>query len=191
MGYTEHLKALLRPLCVYELDEGSGASELSAMGCMFDGVFDQAETLEGECTVGTAQGYGLEYYEELLPKRPVNAGLGQRRKAISALMNIDGTSFTQKRLNETLLGCGIAASVRETEQHYTVEVTFPETKGVPDSIEEIKERIESILPCHLDCVYKYVFCTWGELETDFTTWESIEKLGTWGAAESYSPAQTE
>jgi hypothetical protein len=186
MGYFEHLKALLEPMRVYELNSGSSGAELKAIGSILDGIDNSIGIIERECTIGTAENLGLKAYEELLPQKPVDMGLAERRTAISSLLAIDGTSFTKNRLNLTLSGCGISAVVEETPEHYTVEVSFPENRGIPAEIEKIKERIEEILPCHLECRYKYVFCSWQELESNFGTFEDIEaKQMTWEDMETF------
>ena len=188
MGYAENLMALLKPLGVYAADGVWSAGEIYALGAALDGVDGVTGILDRECTLGTAESYGLELYEEILPNKPVTMGLEQRRHAIEALLSIDGMSFTPERLNATLAGCGLPAQVAETGEHYKVEVTFPENRGIPPEIDSIMSRIEEILPCHLDVVYRYIYCTWGELEQSFDTWGDIMDSGAlWSDLESFIP----
>lgn len=172
-GYNEFLKELLKPLGVYDLEEGAGAGELSALGDALDSIDLDSEGLENESTTVNATDYGIRLYEELFGYTPVYDDNASRRKAISALLMIDDGSFTQTALCQTIAGCGIAANVEETQEKFTVEITFPGYLGIPDNIDEIKSRIEKILPCHLNVIYVYVY----------TTWEELIKIGTWGDIE--------
>jgi hypothetical protein len=67
-----------------------------------------------------------------------------------------------------------------------VRVSFPDNRGVPDAFAELKERIEAILPCHLDIEYYIIYITWQELENWFITWGMVEDMHfTWDAIERY------
>ena len=101
-------------------------------------------------------------------------------------MRIDGRSFTIDALRDTLRGCGIPAAVSETGKPATVEVSFPGTRGIPDGMDELKRRIEMILPCHLEIEYFYVYILWQELEALLESWQALEALGlTWVELEKY------
>ena len=186
MTYAEHIKMLLKPLGIYELEKGLSAAEIEAAGEVFDGIDSISQTLDAESTAATAEGYGLEVYERILPNKPVFKSTQFRRDAICALLSVDETSFTAEALNRSLAGCGIPATVTETDEKYVVAVSFPGTKGIPDEIAQLKRRIEDILPCHLGVEYIFVYLTWEELEEYFNTWDSIETAGiSWKALEGY------
>ena len=175
--YGEFLKKLLRPMRIYEVDTGIGAAELEALGQGLDGVYSALEDTEREAVVTTARETGLEKYEALLPYRPAAPSLAERRAAIAALLTISGESFTEKALNAALSGCGITATVEETDAPMTVRIRFPGTMGVPEGIEELKERIEMLLPCHLAVDYFYKWFNWLELESTFADWQELEMSG--------------
>ena len=186
MGYEAYLKGLLGPLGVYDMENGSSAAELAALGAGLDGAAGALSELDGECTAGTAAGYGLALYEAILPERPVFRNTAMRRAALCALLSIDGICFTAEALNRTLAGCGLPAAVQETEAADTVRVTFPGSKGIPDDAADIEERVAAILPCHLACGFVFVFLTWAELESAFASWNALESAGlTWKGLESY------
>lgn len=186
MGYCDYLKNMLRPLKLYDLDEGYGADELSIEGACLDGV---AETLDGadrEMLPLTAAGEGLSRYEALLPYRPGSVTLADRRRAIMALLRVDDCSFTPDALNDTLSGCGIAATVEETGTAQRVLVRFPGVRGTPPAFGTLRRRIEALLPCHLEVGYALIFPTWSELEAWFPTWGAFEAGGlTWEGLEAY------
>lgn len=186
MGYAEYLRELLRPLRLYSLDTGYGAVELEQEGKVLDQCYNAIDQIETEAFLNTALDYGLEAYEALFPYRPASENLEDRRQAILALLRIDGGCFTIDALNDTLRGCGIHATVRESDTAMTVEITFPDMQGIPENMGEIQKRIEQILPCHLEVVYCYKYITWRELEAWFPNWAAIEaeKLD-WTALELY------
>lgn len=182
MGYSEYMKNLLAPMRVYELYEGFGADELDAVGACLDGVCRVFLEMERESTAATAVDEGLAAYESILPYIPVYGTEEERRAALCALLSIDGASFSRADIARTLSGCGVYAEARETGSPDTVEIWFPDKRGVPDGIEELKTRIESILPCHLEVVYVYVYPSWAEIERAFPAWEDIEGT-TWQTLE--------
>lgn len=190
MGYFEHMKTLLAPLRLYDLESGIGAAELQILGNALDCLSDRLEELEREAVLTTAESYGLENYENLLPYKPAWSNTAQRQAALAALMRIDGRSFSRQALTDTLQGCGIRAFVRETDTPMTVEVGFPGTAGIPENLSALQERIVRILPCHLDILYVFVFLTWADLEARFPCWEQLEGLS-WSALERSGPPMGE
>lgn len=169
---------------VYRLSDSINGAELQALGEVLDACCGLAEEQDQECTVPTAAGYGLSGYEALMPYVPVYADLETRRGAIMALLQIDDTSFTKDALNKTLAGCGIPALVEETGEWYTIAVQFPGVRGKPEKEEQLRARIEEILPCHLRIIYTYVYICWRELEMLTYTWQALERAGmTWNMLE--------
>ena len=174
MDYSEQLRELLRPLRLYDVDGGLGGAELSAEGAALDGAYASLMETEAEFSPATASGWGLDRWEALLPFIPAYRTIADRRRAISALLRIDGASFTPDAINETIAGCGIRAVVQETDTPMTVSVSFPYNRGEPDDLEDLRERIEQIIPCHLNVVYIFVFVCWWELEALFSCWAEAE-----------------
>ena len=173
-------------MCVYDTENGYGAAELFSTGAALDDLSGTAEILERECTVGTAESYGLSKYLSILPLRPVERNTETKRMAVAALLSVDDASFTESALNGILCGCGIPARLTETDTANTVEVTFPGTRGTPEDIDEIKAGIESLLPCHLDITYRIVYITWDEVEEEFSTWAELEAAElSWDEFERY------
>lgn len=171
MGYGEYLKDVLRPLHIYDLDNGAGADEITVLGSALDDVFDELETLLREMMPLTAESYGLERYECILPYKPAYETLEDRRKAIAALTSVSGMSIDE--INSSLIGIGIEAVVSEYGPE-TVSVSFPRADGTPEAFEELKKRIEQILPCHLDIVYEIVYITWRQFNHVNFKWQQIE-----------------
>ena len=189
MGAYADMARLLRPLGIYDVDEGYGAEELRVLGGALDAAAAEMERLEGEFLLPTAEGEGLDAWEELFPYRPVCTGAEERRRAIAALLRIDGRSFTAAALNDTLTGCGIVARVEESGTPMAVTVSFPETRGLPEGFDGLSRRIESILPCHLQVGYRFRFPLWGEIDDAALTWGAVDAAcELWEDIERFDPA---
>ena len=137
MRYGEELKKLLQPLGIYDLGGASGA-ELEAVGGELDRVYGALVDAEREAMPLTAESEGLAAWEALLPFVPAYQTTDDRRRAIAALLRIDGRSFTVDAINDTLAGCGIRARAEETGKVMTVRITFPYNRGEPDGLAAIK-----------------------------------------------------
>ena len=174
MDYAYELKELLRPLGIYDVTGGAGAAELDAVGAQLTDVWTFLEQAERESTPMTAESEGLDAWERMLPFSPAWLTAEDRRRAIAALLRIDGGSFTPAALNDTVAGCGIRAVVEETGTPMTVQVSFPSNRGEPDDFNALRWRIEQILPCHLAVNYVFIYVTWEELEALFASWEDAE-----------------
>ena len=187
MDYAKELRELLRPLKLYDVDGGLGGAELAAEGAALDKTYASLTETETEFSPATASGYGLDRWEALLPFIPAYRTVADRRRAIAALLRIDGAGFTPRAINDTIAGCGIRAVVAETETPMTVSVSFPYNRGEPDDLEDLRKRIEQIIPCHLDVEYVFVFVQWWELEALFASWAEVEAAaGSWRELERLS-----
>lgn len=173
--YEEYLKALLAPLGVYRLDEGSlSEAELYALGRGLDAVSDRLETVERESVTATAEDEGLRRREALFLRRPAATTVQERRAAIAALLQIDGDSLTPEAIDRTIQGCGIWARVIEMGTNQ-VRVVFPGTTGVPPELDQIRKIVMDILPCHLGVEFFFRNFTWEECERAGYTWAFVEE----------------
>lgn len=178
MDYTSELKAMLRPLGLYDLNSGVGAAEIEAEGRALDTAAAALEKAGREGILMTAEDEGLGAFEALLPFVPVFCTTAEeRRRAIAALLRIDYAAFTPQAVNDTVNGCGIEALVEETDTPLTVQVSFPRIYGEPDDLEALKVRIERILPCHLGIVYVFRYAAWAEVEAKYPAWADIAAPG--------------
>lgn len=186
MAYTEYLKELLLPLGLYDLEEGVGAQELLVIGGQMDLLFEALEELGREVFPASAEGYGLAFFEEILPYKPASPTLEDERRAILSLLRIRGGSFTLPRLRETLSGCGLTAEIEETGDPLTASVRFPRNRGIPPDFEAVQKRIETIVPCHLQIEYVYIYATWRELAAGLLSWKQLEeKVKNWRELEIF------
>ena len=80
MTHIDHLIDLLRPLGVYDLSIGSrNREELEAYGQQLDQGLGELEQTAREMSLVTAESFGLELVEALLPYRPVSTTPDERR----------------------------------------------------------------------------------------------------------------
>jgi len=185
MGYGNYLKELFEPLALYA-HSGIGEAELDAIGEELDMCFEKLGECEKESLIITAEDEGLGMYEKVLPYTPAYISSQDRRRAILALARIDECSFTTAALNDAIAGCGIRAVVAETGQIHSVEVSFPYNRGIPENIDVLKQKIEDILPCHLDVCYRYLYTLWNEIEGFFDSWNAMEdEIECWREIEIY------
>lgn len=182
MSYAEYLKDVLRPLHVYDLDYGTGADEISVLGDALDEVYAELETIMREMIPLTAQSYGLEKYESILPCGSIG-NLEDRRNAIAALTSV--SSFGLNDLRRALSGSGIELELNEYGPE-TVIVSFDRNGMSDDDIAKVKQRVEQMIPCHLAIVYETAYATWRELEHENFTWNRIEYEDlTWHELQTY------
>jgi hypothetical protein len=176
--HQDYLASLLRPLGVYDLREGTvNRGELEAYGVRLDHMAGELEDTAREMNLTTAEGFGLERVEELLPYRPVCATPDQRRAALAALLRIGGDSFTPAAINDTLRGCGLNARAEEGGQPGYVKVYFPEVAGIPEGFDGLRAIIEEILPSHVDVTYVFWYNTWAMAAERHPTWGHAQDAG--------------
>lgn len=188
--YAQYLTALLAPLGVYDLSNGSvSGSMVQALGTELDRVERRLNYVEREAVTATAEEEGLSRRESLFAHKGAAVTPEQRREAIAALMRIDGDSLTPSAINHAISGCGIRAKAVEMGNGQ-LRVVFPETIGIPPEFEQIQQIILDILPCHLAVEFYFRYLTWEECENIGYTWEKIEAWGyDWDRFEMAAPPE--
>lgn len=182
MTYAEQLRALLRPLGVYDLNAPINGSSLEAKGAALDKVHQWLEELERETDLTCAQDWGLTDWKSLFSIVPASAGVEELRNSIQALLRIGAGACTLSAVQDTLSGCGIPTTVEEAGAGM-VRVSFPGTAGEPENFARLRENIEAILPAHVGIDYAFRYLTWQLLESwkwkfqdiEGMTWDELEK----------------
>ena len=185
MSYEEHLKELLIPLGVYDVDALFNGGELHSLGSELDKVERELDILHREANLITAENWGIEYIAALMGRKPVAEGNRDMAKALVALLRIGGDSFTLSAINDTISGCGIPAKAIETGVS-SVAVIFPGIPGEPEGFDQLKKIVEDILPPHLEIQYWLRYIAWTEFAEQFSTWQELESCGlSWERLETY------
>jgi len=182
MSGADQLRALLRPLGVYDLRAPINGASLEAKGAALDVVYAQLEELERESDLTRAEEWGLADWRSLFELRPASRTPEQLRQAIQALLRMGTGACTLEAVRDTLSGCGISTTVEEIGTGL-VRVSFPGTAGQPEDFERLKENIEAILPAHVGVEYIFHYLTWKLLESrkwkfqdiEGMTWDELEK----------------
>lgn len=182
MSYADHLKQLLAPLGVYDLNGPINGSALEVKGAALDEVAAVLEEMERECDLTTAEGWGLERWKGLFGLLPAASDPGQLRRSMQALLRIGAHSATLSAVQDTLSGCGLPVRVRELGP-CRVEVSFPGVAGMPEQFERLKYNIEQILPAHVEAEYMLRYLSWAGLESrgwsfgdlSAMTWDEVER----------------
>ncbi len=176
--FEDYLVSLLQPLGAYDLRPGAvNRGELAAYGAKLDGAAEELDHTAREMNLVTAEDFGLERVEALLPYRPVCETVRQRRAALAALLRINGDSFTTSAINDTLRGCGLNARAEEGSQPGYVKVYFPDVAGIPEGFDRLRLIIEDILPSHVDVTYVFWYNTWGMVAQRHPTWGDAASTG--------------
>lgn len=176
--FEDYLVSLLQPLGAYDLRPGAvNRGELAAYGAKLDGAAEELDHTAREMNLTTAEDFGLERVEALLPYRPVCETVRQRRAALAALLRINGDSFTTSAINDTLRGCGLNARAEEGSQPGYVKVYFPDVAGIPEGFDRLRLIIEDILPSHVDVTYVFWYNTWGMVAQRHPTWGDAASTG--------------
>lgn len=182
MTYAEHLRALLRPLGVYDLNAPINGSSLDVKGAALDTVHQWLEELERETDLTCAQDWGLTDWKSLFSIVPVSSGVEELRNSIQALLRIGAGACTLSAVQDTLSGCGIPTAVEESGAGM-VRVSFPGTPGEPENFDLLRENIKAILPAHVGIDYVFLYLTWKLVESrrwkfqdiEGMTWDELEK----------------
>lgn len=178
VDFESCLVNLLRPLGVYDLRSGTiNRGELAAYGARLDHGEGELNHTAREMNLATAEDFGLERIEALLPYRPVCTTVRQRRAALAALLRIGGDSFTPEAINDTLRGCGLNARAEEGDQPGYVKVYFPDVAGIPEGFDQLRVIIEEILPSHVDITYVFWYNTWAMVADRHSTFGDAADTG--------------
>ncbi len=176
MSNAANMKDLLRPMGVYKLEDSYLGAELECIGAAMDRVEAELERVQREMCLTTARAEGLEQMAKLFARRPAAHQPEQLAQALAALSRIGGDSFTCGALNNTLAGCGLNATVRETDRVNTVDVRFPDVPGIPEEFDRIRVLVEEILPAHLLVRYLFWYQSWKQVEERNMTWQQMQEL---------------
>ena len=177
MSYTDQLVRLLLPLGVYSFAEGSfSLAQLQALGSTLDDLEKWQMDLQKETIVMTAENEGLQKMLSLFRGKVPAASVTNQRQAIAGFLRISGDSFTLQALNACLAACGVKCEVAETMQANSVMVRFPDTMGIPKEFALMQQIIEDILPCQLEILYVFQYCTWAQTERYGLTWGDLDQM---------------
>lgn len=153
MAYAEFLKRTLKPLGLYELNDGFGADEIACEGKALDYAYGTLEALDLRRNADTATAEQLGEYEKLLNIAVPSQSEAERRRTVKAVLGMQNRCMTLSELNRILPACGADAEAFESKTALTLRVKIKDAVINADKLAEVKRRIEAIVPCHLDIIY--------------------------------------
>ena len=182
MSCADHIRQLLKPLQVYDLEGKINGTSLDVKGEALDAVQAVLTELERELDLTTAEDWGLEQWKGLFAMLPAAPDAEQMRKSIWALQRIGPAGFTVQAIRDTLEGCGLQVEVTEVGAG-KVRLRFPKVAGEPEDYEKLRANIEAILPAHVEAEYVLNYLTWESMESlrwtfrilNSLTWDRVEK----------------
>lgn len=122
------------------------------------------EDLVANLYVKTAT-WGLAYFEEELGLyTDISKPYEERRERIMAKKRGNGTT-TVKMLKDTALAfdCG-EVDVQERFNEYKFILKFVSQKGRPKNLEDFKNMVDEIKPCHLAYEFEFIYNTHNDLK---------------------------
>lgn len=150
------IKRKLKPLNLYNLDEENIINaELSAYARAFDMINDEIASLENECFISTAEGYGLDLREKLFGY--IRAGLSneKRREMLIYRRSVTSNNFNKGKLEEALMSSGIEATITEDFGNNTISVNCTDIFDTLKTQEDAKKAAEEFLPAHLEVAFNF------------------------------------
>lgn len=136
-----------------------------------------ANTLEDQAVIEKVTWGIREWEKELGIKYNPSTSIEERREIIGAKVRGRGTTTKQMLINTAEVFSGGEVDVIEYPEEDYFIVKFVGTKGVPTSMEEFTNMLDSIKPAHLEYAFEYTYTTWGELKE--RTWDEVAQY-TWG-----------
>jgi len=158
---SEKGKEMLLDLPSYYETSQVMSSILQAKGSEFDKLFQALNEILDQFFVKTAT-WNLSKWEEELGLPPSTASDQERRERILSRLKGWGTA-TLSAIKEVVESYN-SGNVEVIQDHsaYKVHITFIDTP-IPPNINDLKDAVRTVLPAHLDVIYKYLYLLQSEL----------------------------
>ena len=157
--------------------------ELDALKSLLLFVLDQL-------FVVTASSWGLDWWEKELGL-PIIADKPDSERRSRILSKLRGTGTVTVNLVKVIAEAydnGLVDVIDHPEDYYFI-VKFIDHRGIPPNLDDVKAAVEAAKPAHLEVLYEFTYCWWGELYELGKTWGEISTLGlTWEGLKTWKPA---
>lgn len=141
-----------------------------------DLINDNIQDLINQCFIQTAT-WSLYIWEELYNiETDINDSYVNRRARVISAMRGQGTTTVEMIKNMASSYANGDVEVIEHNDKYYFVIKFVGTKGVPPKLEDLKNAINLIKPCHLGVEYEFTYNVWGDIKAK--TWGDIKTM-TW------------
>jgi len=175
---AESVRENLAALRVYNLTEESLVSaEIAAYDTAFKILEDKLAEINRDAFVQTAEGDALRRYVSLVglpPRRDVSTA--SRRELVIYRMSVAPYDFTATRMLGSARAAGIEAEITEDPPGERLRV---DTHAIIDpslTSDLARERLESLLPAHLEWELNFGLSTWEHFDSLDKHWSKIDDL---------------
>ncbi len=127
----------------------------------------------------------IKQWEEKLGLTPtIDETIEDRREKIIAFIRGSG------KLNTTSINAIVASFTNGTATSYVADSTlFVKIKPPPNNKQykfaNVEEALKKRIPAHLGLVISRDYATWGEIATNFDSWESVSQMENWESVKLY------
>ena len=170
----------LSALRLYNLSEESLISaELSAYDAAFCVLEELLAEIARDTFVQTAENDALSRFVSLVglpPRSDISAA--SRRELVIYRMSVAPYDFTAIRMLGSARAAGIEAKIIEDPPGERLRVSTIYLIDPTLTNELTRERLESLLPAHLDWELHFGFSTWNHLDSLDLTWNELNALNT-------------
>lgn len=148
-----------------------------------DKIDTDIQDLINQCFIQTAT-WSLNIWEELykLEIDLTDTYENRRARVISAMRGHGTTTIEMIKNLATSFSNGDVEIIEHSSEYYFI-VKFVGTKGVPPKIEDLKNAINLIKPCHLGVEYEFTYNTWEDMKVK--TWLQLANM-TWQGVKEFN-----
>lgn len=179
----ESMIALLDPLRLYDLSEGSFVSrELRAYAAGLDRFRQRLTRCRDDLFLSTCSLERLARWEELLDLPVARTDEASRREMAAVKLAIGEGDFTPGGIRRSLLAAGLEADLQEDFARRVIRVTGARIIGGYQTLDEVKAQVRRMLPAHLAVEFDIGVLTWEMFEgfgLDFAAWDSRDFTWEW------------
>jgi hypothetical protein len=178
----------LAALRLYNLRSGSLVhAELAAYDEVFILLEEMLAGILRDAFVQTAQGEALRRFETLvgLPARS-DVSAANRRELVIYRMSVAPYDFTAVKMLNSVRAAGVEAEIIEDAQNERLHVNSHALIDPTLTIELARERLEALLPAHLEWELDFGFTTADDFDSLDLTWNELDAFDlAWQEADTF------
>lgn len=178
MSVLKQMKDMLTPLGIYSLDDDSLVTyELTVYATQLEQLHNKLRIALQENFINTAQGYGLDNFEELFGRYHSDLPIDERRQRLALYMTLDNNNFSKESISHQLALMGVSDNFAEDFENESL--AFPDLIGSTDIVRIAKELnvIEDIVPSNLDIDVGFTELDWDRFDSLDLSFGTLDKMG--------------
>ncbi len=187
MTVFERLKKIISAFEIYDTDNNVFLrGELKAYSSGIDMILNVLSTMEKECFVQTATGYGLANKEHLFDSFERKMSVIDKRQMLLNALSIDENSFNVDGMKRFLGRFPTGYTIYENHSNNSIIINLDRNGWITENYDYVEKSINNFFPAHLAVTISTKGLLWSEIESkniDFATmdskdynWKQIELL---------------